>query len=1147
MEHPFLKRLKEKVLIFDGALGTNLQKLGLKPEDFGGKDGCNEYLVITKPEAVRTVHESFLKVGCDVIETDSFGSNRIVLSEYGLEDRVIELNEKAARLAKEIAQKYSTSGHPRFVIGSVGPGTKLPSLGHIGFDELKAAYKEQYKGLIQGGVDGILIETCQDLLQTKIAVIAAEESFQEFGKRLPLITQVTFEPTGTMLLGSDIHAVIATLEMFPVDVIGINCATGPAEMTEHVRALCENSSKFISVLPNAGLPENIGGVAHYHLTPKELADFHERFVKEFGVSIVGGCCGTTPEHLQAVVERIGNFPPKKRHPKHEPSCASLYQAVPYHQSPAPLLIGEQTNANGSRKFKQILERNDFEATVQMAREAVKEGAHMIDLCVAFVGRDEKKDMIEAVTRFNQHVTVPIMIDSTEPQVIEEALKRIAGKAVINSINLEDGGERLRKICGLARCYGAGLVALVIDEKGMAKSREEKLHIAKRIYQIAVHECKIRPEDLFFDMLTFTLGSGSDEFRNAAIETLEAIRWIKHHLAGVHTVLGVSNISFGLAPHARQVLNSVFLHEAVEAGLDAAIVHAKKILPLFKIEKDDLEIAKELLYNQWADGKDPLQVFISHFEKKQGEPTREEVRRSSETLEEILKNRILDGNGEGLEQDLDEARKKYTPLEIINSILLAGMKTVGELFGAGKMQLPFVLQSAEIMKKAVAYLEPLMEKTEGQERGRLVLATVTGDVHDIGKNLVDIILTNNGYKVINLGIKQPIDAILKAAEEHHADAIGLSGLLVKSTLIMKENLEEMNQRGIKLPVICGGAALTRKYVEEDLAGLYRGKVHYGKDAFSALKIMEEISRPGRSEEIAVLGKTRGAKMDAALPGRSEKAHNGRSAVPHNNPVPKPPFYGYRILKEKDIRLEQIIPWINKRSLFRGQWQFRNGDRTEKQYEQFIAENVEPIFEKMIKQCIREKILEPKVIYGFYPCYASGDDLVVLDETGGKEKIRFTFPRQNGKPYLCISDFFRSREAKERDVVGFQIVTLGKRASEAEQRLFKGNKYAEYLYLHGLSVEITEALAEYVHGLVRRDLGISGSDRPRKEEIFVQGYQGSRYSFGYPACPNLEDQKKLFEILPGDKIGVHLSETFQMIPEQSTSALIVHHPQAKYFKV
>jgi len=1162
MAHPFLKRLNEKVLVLDGAMGTNLQTQNLTSGDFGGKDGCNEYLVITKPDAIRQVHESFLKAGCDAIETDTFGANRIVLAEYGLEERVVELNEKAACLAKDLAQKYSTPDHPRFVIGSVGPGTKLPSLGHIGFEELKQSYKEQYKGLLAGGVDALLIETCQDLLQTKIAIIAAVEYFKEIGKRLPIMAQATFESTGTMLLGTDVAALIATLEMFPVDVIGINCATGPAEMTEHVRALCENSVKHISVLPNAGLPENVGGAAHYHLTPQELADFHERFVKEFGVSIVGGCCGTTPEHLKAVVDRVGKCVPKKRTPKHEPACASLYGISTFKQSPGPLLIGEQTNANGSKKFKQLLEREDYDALVGVAREAVKEGAHLVDLCVAYVGRDEKKDIAEAIRLFNQQVTVPVMIDSTEFAVIEEALKHVAGKPIINSINLEDGGERLRKICPMAKKYGAALVALTIDEKGMAKTREEKLRIAKRIYQIVTQQYGIRSEDLFFDLLTFTIGSGSEEFRNAAPETIAAIRRLKKELPGVHTILGISNISFGLAPHARQVLNSVFLHECVEAGLDAAIVHAKKIVPLFKIAAEDLEAAKRLLHNKWVDGKDPLQEYIAHFSKKEG--TVEAPRERAGTIEEILKNHILDGSADGLEADIDEALKKYKPLEIINEFLLGGMKVVGELFGAGKMQLPFVLQSAEVMKKAVGYLEKFMEKKEGQDRGRIVLATVKGDVHDIGKNLVDIILTNNGYKVFNIGIKQPVDAIVKAAIENQADAIGLSGLLVKSTLVMKEDLEEMSRRGIKLPVICGGAALTERFVERDLAQVYQGPVHYGRDAFSGLKIMEAIktgSTP-KQEEVKISQPEAPApekqEVETSKPAMPVPSLKGVSPHPRtsngvkgpsfhvhrDNPIPKPPFFGYQILK--NLRMQDVFPWINKIALYRAQWQFKQGDRTPREFELYLQENVEPIFERFKAQTVHEKILEPKVIYGFFKCYSEGNDLVVLDGSAQTELTRFTFPRQSREPYQCIADFFRPKGG-DLDVVAFHAVTVGKRASETEQKLFKANKYTEYLYLHGLSVEVAEALAEYTHLLIRRDLGIDRQDKRTKDEIFRQGYQGSRYSFGYPACPNLGDQAKLFQLLPAEKIGIKLSETFQMAPEQSTSAIIVHHPQAKYFSV
>lgn len=1142
MKHPFLEALGKKVLIFDGAMGTNIQRLSLSPADFQGKDGCNEFLVVTKPEAISQIHQGFLEVGCDAIETDTFGANRIVLGEYDLANRAYELNVKAAQLARKIAQKYSTPDHPRFVVGSIGPGTKIPSLGHISFEEMKTVFKEQVTGLVEGGVDVILIETCQDLLQAKIAVIAADEFFTESGKRLPLMAQVTFERTGTMLLGTDMTAVIAALEMLPIDVLGMNCATGPLEMADHLRTLCEYSSKPISALPNAGLPENIGGVAHYRLTPKELADFHERFVKEFGVSIVGGCCGTTPEHLKAVIDCVAGLKPKARQIKHESACASLYSAVTYSQNPPPLIVGERTNANGSRKFKELLEREDYDGMVSMGREAVREGAHLLDVCVAYVGRNETKDMIETISRFNQQITLPLMIDSTEAPVIEDALKRIGGKSIINSINLEDGEERIKKVCPLAKKYGAALVALTIDEKGMAKTAQDKLRIAKRIFELATQKYGILPEDLFFDTLTFTLGSGDAEFRRAGLETLEAIALVKKELPEVRTLLGVSNISFGLDPEARQVLNSVFLDMALQAGLDAAIVNAQKILPLHKIPAEEIELCRRLIRDDHAKG-DPLQTFLAYFERKKGTVKKEEKRKPVSTVEESLKNKIIDGEKENLEAELKRALEKYNALEIINTVLLDGMKVVGDLFGVGKMQLPFVLKSAEVMKRAVAFLEPYMEKVTGQEKGKIVLATVKGDVHDIGKNLVDIILTNNGYKVFNLGIKQPIDTILRAAQEYQVDAIGLSGLLVKSTLVMKEDLEEMNSRGIALPVICGGAALTRKYVEEDLAGLYHGEVYYGQDAFSGLRIMDELTKPDRTTRLTKTIQARGAKMEAVISEKTEVTE--RSKIPHGNPIPRSPFLGYRILN--NIRLEDVFPWINTIALFRGQWQFRQGQMSLQDYEKIIREKVEPIFEEIKARSIREKILVPRVIYGFYSCYSEGNDLVVLDETAKNEKIRFTFPRQRKEPFLCLSDFFRPKASRELDVVGFQVVTVGARATEEAKKLFEANRYTDYLYLHGLSVETAEALAEYVHKMIRKELGIEASDSATREEIFRQGYQGSRYSFGYPACPNLEDQVKLFQLVPAEKIGVTLTEEFQLVPEQSTSAVVVHHPRAKYFNI
>jgi len=1144
MKPSFLDVIKERVLVLDGAMGTNLQRQGLTPADFGGKDGCNEYLVLTKPEAIEKVHASFFEAGCDAVETNTFGANRIVLAEYSLSDRVMELNQKAAQLARRVADRYTSADRPRFVVGSVGPTTKLPSLGHIGFDEMRDSYREQVSGLLRGGVDAILIETCQDLLQAKIAVIAVNELFEEAGKRLPLMVQVTFEKTGTMLLGTEMGAVVNTLEALSVDCIGMNCATGPLEMSEPLRELCETSSKIISALPNAGLPENIGGTAHYRLAPKDFGEFHERFVKEFGVSIVGGCCGTTPEHLQAVAERVKGLKPKQRTVRREPGCASLFSAVTYEQKPAPLLVGERTNANGSKKFKELLQRNDFDTMISMGREAVKEGAHVIDVSVAFVGRDEKKDMAEVLSRFNQQVPLPVMIDSTEWQVTEEALKHLGGKPIINSVNLEDGGSRMRKICALAKKYGAALIALTIDEKGMAKTADEKIRIAKRILQLATAEYGIRAEDIFFDTLTFTLGSGDQEFRAAAAETLEAIGRVKREIPDAKTILGVSNVSYGFHPEARQVLNSVFLHDAIERGLDAAIVHVQKIIPLFKIPENEIRLCRNLIHNDWGkENRDPVQAFLAYFEEKKGSGKKEESRKPATGVEEALKEKIIEGNREGLEAELDRALKTYSPLEIVNQLLLEGMKTVGELFGAGKMQLPFVLQSAEVMKKAVAYLEPFMEKKSDSVKGTMVLATVRGDVHDIGKNLVDIILSNNGYRVINLGIKQPVENVLKAAEEHKADAIGLSGLLVKSTLVMKEDLEEMNRRGISLPVICGGAALTRRYVEEDLGGLYQGEVYYGQDAFSGLRIMEKLTTPGRISKATRVIQARGVRKEN-IPDE-DQADSFPSGVSHDNPVPVPPFYGYKILK--NIRPDQIYPWINTTALLKGQWQFRRGRLTEAQYGKVMKEKAEPLFEEMKARCVREKILEPRAVYGFWPCYSEGDALVVLDESGQNEAGKFVFPRQAGGRRLCLADFFRPKDSGTKDVVAFQLVTMGPRATEECEKLFKADRYADYLYLHGLSVEAAEACAEYLHKLIRQDLGIHSLDAETPEEIFRQGYRGSRYSFGYPACPRLEDQAKLFKILPAGKIGVTLTEAFQLVPEQSTSALIAHHPGAKYFNI
>lgn len=1179
MTKPFLEILKEKIIVFDGATGTHLQGQGLTPDDFGGEhlNGCNEHLVLSKPSAVELVHHDYLEAGCDVIETNSFGSTPIVLSEYGLEEKAYELNVEAARIAKRVASDFSSGAHPRFVAGSIGPTTKLPSLGHISFSEMAGGYFIQTKGLLDGGVDLLVVETCQDVLQIKAALAGITDAFAGTGRRVPIIVSVTIETMGTMLLGTEISAALASIEPYDVDIIGMNCATGPKEMSEHVRVLSAASPKPIFVMPNAGLPENIGGRAHYHLAPEELVRYLSHFVKDLGVQIVGGCCGTTKEHIRRLVEAVGNHSPVRRSPEFVPGASSLYQTSPFRVTPAPVLVGERTNANGSKQFRDLLAKEDWEGMVAMGRGQVKEQAHMLDVCVAYVGRDEAKDMRELITRFNTQIQIPLVIDSTEPPVIEEALQRIAGKAVVNSINLEDGEGRLRRVVELCKRYGAAAIALTIDERGMAKTAAEKLAVAERIHDLAVRQLGMRPHDLIFDTLTFTLGSGDEEFRRAGRETIEAIRLIKKRLPEVQTILGVSNISFGLSPHARHMLNSVFLHYAVEAGLDMAIVHASRIMPLFKIDEQGRELSRRLVFDERVfegEGEqrkvvsDPLAEFMAYADGKKGERAIKGAGPGGD-VEERLKNRIIDGNKVGLQADLDEALKKHAPLTIINTFLLDGMKVVGELFGSGQMQLPFVLQSAEVMKSAVAYLEPFMEKNEGTRKGTLVIATVKGDVHDIGKNLVDIILTNNGYKVINLGIKCPIETMLHAVAEHSADAIGMSGLLVKSTLVMKENLAVMQERQLRIPVILGGAALTRRYVESDLRSVYDGQVYYASDAFGGLKLMETIKLgtgstelptsdievdstemlTGSEAKIALLTEEGGGEKSVRVDVRSD-----RSRVRSDVPIPHPPFWGSRLVE--DIDLAEVFSYINETALIRGQWRVVRGKQTEEEHARIIREQIYPDFLALKEKAHVDNLLQPKVVYGYFPCQSEGNDLIVYhipendnrsSSSSLRERLRFTFPRQKGDRNLCIADFFAPVGSGTADVLACHVVTVGREGSEYARKLYAGNQYKDYLYFHGLSVETAEALAELWHQRIRRELGIAGKDAKEIRKLFSQGYQGARYSFGYPACPNLEDQTKLFELLQPGRIGVILSEEYQMEPEQSTSAIIVHHPDARYFTI
>ncbi|HYE23607.1 MAG TPA: methionine synthase [Clostridia bacterium] len=1161
----FLKAVSERVVVYDGAMGTNIQFRNPSPDDYWGKEGCNELLVLSRPDIIKDIHAAFFAVGCDVVETNTFGATRIVMSEYDLQDRVRELNLAAAKLAKEVAADFSTVARPRFVAGSIGPTTKLPSLGHIGFDEMVAGYVEQIDALIEGGVDVLLVETCQDILQAKAGIVACFESMKKASRRLPLQVQVTLEATGTMLLGTEIGAALTALEVFDVDAIGLNCATGPREMNDAVRYLGVNSTKHVSVLPNAGLPQNVGGRAVYLLKPEELAAYHKQFVEEYGVRIVGGCCGTTPEHLKAVADAVANAVPARRQVKPAATAASAYTSLPLDLDPKPLVVAEEMNTTTRLEhFRNLVRAHDYDSILTLAKKLVSEGSHMLDLCCAIVGEDEKGYISSILEKVATRVPAPIMVDSTEADVIEEALKRIPGKPIINSINLEDGEKRTGRVLPMAKKYGAAVIALTIDEEGMALTAGKKTAIAKRIYDLAVNKYGMRPQELIFDALTLPISTGQEEYRTAAIETLNAVKRIKQELPEVKTILGVSNVSFGLNTYARRVLNSVFMHEAVENGLDMAIVNYSKIYPLYKIPEVEVELARKLIFADRSDG-DPLQKYMAHFEAMKGQKDVVQTAHvETLSIEDKLKFCIIQGeksvgngaNRQTLDQLLEEALKQYTPLELINTVLLDGMRTVGDLFGARKMQLPSVLDSASVMKAAVACLEPKMEKVEGSQKGTLVLATVKGDVHDIGKNLVDIILTNNGYKVVNLGIKQPADTIINSALEHKADAIGLSGLLVKSTLEMKYVVQDLERQGLKIPVICGGAALTRKYVEDDLRREYRSAVFYAEDAFSGLHAMEKLSGDAREEAIAEGRVVKEFARAAAAVSEGDTVAAPRDVIPEAN-IPQPPFWGVRVLGPGTFDLREIFRYINETALFKNQWQLKTASQED--YARLVEQKFRPILRDLEDEVIAAGWFTPKVVYGFFPCQSDGNDLIVYEGREGlkagdkapsdlSEIQRFTFPRQREGRRLSISDYMLSRASGRVDVIGMSVVTIGSQASHETQRLFEGGEYTKYLYLHGLSVETAEALAEYMHRRVRAEMGIAGDDSERISDLFHQKYRGSRYSFGYPACPNLEDQAKLFALLkPEENIGVRLTTGYLLEPEQSTSAIVVHHPSAKYFVV
>ena len=1177
--------LDERVVIADGAMGTMLQDRKPSLEDFEGHEGCNEVLNVTRPDIVLDVHNAYFETGIDCVETNTFGANWSNLSDYGIDDRIEELASAGARLARESADSFTAKdGKPRWVLGSMGPGTKLPSLGHTTYQHLKDTFALQAKGLIEGGADAFMIETSQDLLQTKAAVNGCKQAIVDAGIRLPIFVEVTVETTGTMLMGSEIGAALTTLEPLGIDMIGLNCATGPQEMSEHLRQLSKHSQIPVMVMPNAGLPILQGDGAYYPLTPDELATAHEQFIKEYGLALVGGCCGTTPAHLKAVVDRVGGKKLVKRNIEIEPGVASLYQHVPLTQDNTYLAIGERTNANGSRAFRDAMLEENWDECVEIAKKQVRDGAHLLDVSVDYVGRDGVRDMQEIVSRFASASTLPLVIDSTEPQVMQAGLELIGGRAVINSVNFEDGdgpNSRFQKTMPIVKEHGAAVVALTIDEQGQARTKEDKVRIASRLIDTLISDWELKVEDIIMDCLTFPIATGQEETRKDAIETIEAIREVNRLYPGIHTTLGVSNVSFGLNPVSRAVLNSVFLHEAYEAGLDTAIIDAAKIMPLASIPQEQIDVALDLIYDRReydADGNvtyDPLQKMLEMFAGVNSAALKDA--RAAEFaamgITERLERRIIDGESKGLEQDLDQARQDgVAPLDIINNHLLEGMKVVGERFGKGEMQLPFVLQSAEVMKSAVALLEPHMEKSSEAGKGTIVLATVRGDVHDIGKNLVDIILTNNGYKVINIGIKQPMNDIIAAAEEHEADVIGMSGLLVKSTLVMKENLEELVARGLekKWPIILGGAALTRTFVEDDLASGFPGVVRYAKDAFEGLDLMEPlvaIARGADPESVGLPALKKRIHAKSQLTLTEPEDLPTRSDVATDNPVPAPPFWGTRMVK--GLKLADYAEFLDERATFMGQWGLKPSRAEDgASYQELVETEGRPRLRYWLDRILAEGMFDAKVVYGYFPVYSDGEQVVVLhhadDPNGvlgtagllapdgasgeiGKERLRFSFPRQRRDRHLNLADFIKSKDTGIVDVLPIQLVTVGAEVDKHTAKLFEANAYREYMELHGLAMQLTEALAEFWHSRIRAELGFSSEDPKEIDGFFDLKYRGARFSLGYPACPDMEDRRKIMELLRPERLGIELSEELMLNPEQSTDAFVFHHPEAKYFSV
>ncbi|MFW5752719.1 MAG: methionine synthase, partial [Planctomycetota bacterium] len=1146
-----------------------LQDFDRGPADFGGEatEGCPECLVVHRSDVVSEIHRRYLAAGADVIETNSFGALPHVLGEYGIAEQAYALARGAARLAVAAARAASTPEGPRFVAGSLGPGSKLPSLGHIGWHELYASYRTGARGLIAGGVDLLLVETAQDILQVRCAVLACREAMWLEGRELPLQAQVTLEQNGAMLTGTDLPAALCALANMPVDVIGLNCATGPDLMEPHLAQICATTDRFVACLPNAGLPRNVGGKAVFDLSPEELAGWHRHFVDAYGVDACGGCCGTGPEHIAAVAAALRE-PVTKRERAPAPSAqvAGLFGAVDLRQDSEILYVGERTNATGSKRFRESLLADDWQHIVGMAQEQAAEGAHVLDVSLAWTGRDELRDIDEVYPRLRGTVPIPIMVDSTDPAAMARALEQLPGCPVINSVNFENGTERFDAICRLARRHGAALVCLAIDEEGMARTTARKLAVAERMYRRATEVHGIPGCRLLFDLLTFPITQGDEESRPLAAQTLAAIERFAAEHDEVGFILGLSNVSFGLKANARRVLNSVFLDEARRHSLSAAILDTPKIVPIDKLSSDELALTRDLIHDRrrFADdgscSYDPLFSFIDHFASRTVERAAGPADDADQPPERRIHTRILRGSRAGLEGLLDEARAQgWTPLGLINDVLLAAMQEVGERFGAGTMQLPFVLQAAECMKASMAHLEQFMDRDAAATKGRFVLATVKGDVHDIGKNLVGIILANNGYTVIDIGIKQSVDAIIAAVAEHGADAVGMSGLLVKSTEIMRDNLRIMAERGLRLPVICGGAALNRRFVEQDLRTAYGcDAVYYARDAFAGLHVMDAISTgttpSGPPAPTVTATARRDGVIDATGPataGASPILRDELAAVP----PPAPPFWGRAVRTAEAIDLEAVRALLNRRALFRGRWGF-TGDVPPPPG----RPGPEELLASWNTAIDAEHLIEPAIVYGYFPAAAEDRALIVFDPETGAERCRFELPR--ARSGHCISDYLRPRGAEPlgdeatclpaaayavgaRDLLLCQCVTVGERAMAHAQALHAADRYSDYVLFHGLAVELAEALAEYAHRAMRHELGIAGDDAAAVDELLRGGYRGRRYSFGYPACPELADQRPLGELLGWEDIGVSLSESCQLVPEASTSAIGVHHPQARYF--